>query len=138
MEPVRIMEPPSFNNGRAFCTVNSVPFTLILNILSKRSSVTLPSGANSPTPAFAKIISIRPFAPTVKVGQFGNVSLNATNVVANFLHRLIEFLLAAPRDENVGAFFDEEPSRGEPDPRSTAGDNRHFSLQFAHNHYSRT
>ena len=34
-EPVRIMEPPSFLFGRPLCTVNSAPFTLILNRLVK-------------------------------------------------------------------------------------------------------
>jgi len=30
-EPLRMMEPPSFRSGKAFCTVNSVPLTLMLN-----------------------------------------------------------------------------------------------------------
>ncbi len=30
---------------------------------------------------------------TIKVGQFGNISLNAGNVAADCLHGLIEFLL---------------------------------------------
>src|SRR5258707_8736905 len=53
-EPLRMIEPPSFSRGKAFCTVNSVPLTLMLNSLSKCSSVTAPKGANSPTPALAK------------------------------------------------------------------------------------
>ena len=57
-----MMEPPSFSSGKAFCTVNSVPFTLMLNSLSKCSSVTAPKGTNSPTPALAKTMSILPFA----------------------------------------------------------------------------
>src|SRR5579872_1810052 len=61
-----MIEPPSFRSGKPFCTVNSAPFTLMLNSLSKCSSETLPKGTNSPTPALAKIISIRPFTlPTV-------------------------------------------------------------------------
>ena len=60
-----MMEPPSFSSGKAFCTVKSVPFTLMLNSLSKCSSVIFPNGANSPTPALAKRISIRPFALTI-------------------------------------------------------------------------
>src|SRR5207302_6038183 len=63
-EPVRMIEPPSLSSGRAFCTVNNVPFTLMLNSLSKCSSVILPRGANSATPALAKSTSIRPFALT--------------------------------------------------------------------------
>jgi hypothetical protein len=59
-EPVRMIEPPSFRRAKVFCTVNSVPIALMLNILSQCSSLILPKGANSPTPALAKIISIRP------------------------------------------------------------------------------
>ncbi len=58
---LRMMETPSFKSGKPFCTVNNAPFTLMLNSLSKCSSETLGSGTNSPTPALAKIMSIRPF-----------------------------------------------------------------------------
>jgi hypothetical protein len=56
-----MIEPASFSSGKAFCTVNSVPLTLMLNSLSKCSSVTTPKGTNSPTPTLAKTISIRAF-----------------------------------------------------------------------------
>ena len=36
-EPLRMMEPPSFRSGNAFCTVNSVLLTLMLNNLSKNA-----------------------------------------------------------------------------------------------------
>src|SRR5882724_5073254 len=115
-EPLRMIEPPSFSSGKAFCTVNSVPLTLMLNSLSKCSSVTAPKGTNSPTPALAKAISIRPFTldglvKTIKVGQFGNVSLNAGNVAADCLHGLVEFFLAAARDEDIRTLFDKKLCR---------------------------
>src|SRR5260370_35746971 len=50
---MRMIDPPSFISGKAFCTVNSVPFTLRSKSLSKCSSVRLAKGANSPTPALA-------------------------------------------------------------------------------------
>jgi hypothetical protein len=43
-EPLRMIEPPSFSSGKAFWTVKSVPLTLMLNILSKCSSVTFRRG----------------------------------------------------------------------------------------------
>ena len=61
--------------------MNNAPFTLMLNSLSKCSSTTLPKGTNSPTPALAKIVSIRAFTSptalveTIQVGQFGDVSM---------------------------------------------------------------
>ena len=50
IEAFRMIEPPSWKMGSAFCTVNS---------LSRWRQI-LPNGANSPMPAFAKRISIRP------------------------------------------------------------------------------
>src|SRR5438270_12487610 len=69
---------------------------------------------------------------SVKVGQFGNVALNAGNVAADCLHGLIKFLLATARDEDVGALSDEEFCRSQSYARRTAGDDSHFSLQPAH------
>src|SRR5712691_6979583 len=73
-----MIEPPSFSSGKAFCTVNSVPLTLMLNSLSKRSSVTAPKGTNSPTPALAKTMSIRAFTletggEAISRGIFGEI-----------------------------------------------------------------
>jgi hypothetical protein len=105
---------PSFRSGSAFCTVNSVPLTLMLNSLSECSAVTTPKGTNSKTPALAKIISIDlplhfrdGLIETIEMVQFGNISLNASHVGADCLHGLVEFLLASARDEDVGA----SPSR---------------------------
>src|SRR6202030_3113113 len=52
----------------------------------------------------------------IKVSQLGNVSLNSRNVGTDCLHGLVEFLLAAARDEDIGALFDEKPCRGQPNP----------------------
>jgi hypothetical protein len=41
------------------------------------------------------------FVDTVKVGQFGNVSLNASDVASDCLHGLVEFLLTTARDEYI-------------------------------------
>src|SRR6266404_3856235 len=73
---------------------------------------------------------------TVKVGQFGNVALNAGNVAADYLHGLIKFLLATAHDEDVGPLSDEEFCRSKPYARRTAGDDSHFSLQLTHGRYS--
>src|SRR6202040_1828035 len=59
---------------------------------------------------------------TIKVSQLGNVSLNSRNVGADCLHGLVEFLLAAARDEDIGTLFDEELCRSESNPFCAAGD----------------
>src|SRR5258706_6065847 len=59
---------------------------------------------------------------TIKVSQLGNVSLNSRNVGADSLHRLVEFLLAAARDEDIGTLFDEKFCSGQPNPFGSAGD----------------
>src|SRR5712671_2282850 len=69
---------------------------------------------------------------SVKVGQFGNVALNAGNVAADCLDGLIKFLLATARDEDVGPLSDEEFCRSKPYARRTAGDDCRFSFQLAH------
>src|ERR1700686_159461 len=74
---------------------------------------------------------------SVKIGQFGNVALNAGNVAADCLHGLIKFLLATARDEDVGPLSDEEFCRSKPYTRRTAGDDCRFSFQLAHGRYSR-
>src|ERR1700731_299560 len=58
---------------------------------------------------------------TIKVGQFGNVSLNSRNVSANGLHGLVEFLLSAAGDEDVGTLFDEKLCGSQPNPFGAAG-----------------
>src|ERR1700730_17905884 len=69
---------------------------------------------------------------TIKVSQFGNVSLNSSNVAADCLHGLIKFRLAAARDEDECALFDEKLCRSQPNPFRAPGDDGHFSLQLAH------
>src|SRR3981081_2498123 len=66
---------------------------------------------------------------TIKVGKFGNVSLDAGNIAADCLHGLIEFLLTTSGDEDVSTFSDEKFCRGEPYPGRAACDDCHFSLQ---------
>src|SRR5258707_1274369 len=67
---------------------------------------------------------------TIKVGQFGNVSLNARNVAADCLYGLVELLLATARDEDVGALFDEKSCRSQPNPFRAPGDDCYFPLQL--------
>src|SRR5439155_22526246 len=70
---------------------------------------------------------------TIKVRQLGNVSLNSRNVGADCLHGLVEFLLAASRDEDIGTLFGEEFSRSQPNPFCPAGDDGGLAFEsFAH------
>src|SRR5260370_10375314 len=58
---------------------------------------------------------------TIKVSQLGNISLNARNIAADCLHGLVEFLLAAARDEDIRTLFDKKLRRGESNPFCAAG-----------------
>src|SRR5882672_10714277 len=70
---------------------------------------------------------------TIKVGQLGNVSLNSRNVGVDCLHGLVEFLLAAPRDEDIGTLFDEKFCRSQPNPFCSAGDDGGLAFElFGH------
>jgi len=48
---------------------------------------------------------------TIKVGEFSNVALNAGNIAADCLHGLVEFLLSAARNEDIGTLFGEKLCR---------------------------
>src|SRR5580692_458028 len=70
---------------------------------------------------------------TIEVSQLDNVSLNSRNVGADCLHGLVEFLLAAARDEDIGTLFDEKLCRSEPNPFCAAGDDSHLTSElFGH------
>src|ERR1700722_3685758 len=59
---------------------------------------------------------------TIEISQLGNISLDSRNVAADGLHGLVEFLLAAARDEDIGALFDEKFRRRKSNPFCAAGD----------------
>src|SRR5713101_6284450 len=70
---------------------------------------------------------------TTKVSQVGNVSLNSRNVGADCFHGLVEFLLAAARDEDIGTLFDEKFSSSQPNPFCPAGDDGGLAFElFGH------
>src|SRR6266516_6669702 len=70
---------------------------------------------------------------TIKVSHLGNVSLNSRNVGADCLHGLVEFLLAAARDEDIGTLFDEKFSSSQPNPFCSAGDDGGLAFElFGH------
>src|SRR5713101_4378516 len=70
---------------------------------------------------------------TIKVCQFGNVSLNSRNVGADCLHGLVEFLLAAARDEDIRTLFDEKLCRSKSNPFCSAGDDGGLAFElFGH------
>src|SRR5258707_497528 len=70
------------------------------------------------------------FVETIKIGQFGNVALNARNIAADCLHGLVEFLLPAARDEDVGTLFDEKLCRGKPNPFCATGDDSDLTFEL--------
>src|SRR6267378_2457987 len=70
---------------------------------------------------------------TIKVSQLGNVSLNARNIAADCLHGLVEFLLSAARDEDIGPLFDEKFCRSQSNPFCAAGDDSDLAFKlFGH------
>src|SRR6266478_4546715 len=70
---------------------------------------------------------------TIKVSRLGNVSLNSRNLGADCLHGLVEFLLAAARDEDIGTLLDKEFSSSQPNPFCPAGDDGGLAFElFGH------
>src|ERR1700689_94148 len=70
---------------------------------------------------------------TIQVGQLGDVTLNSRNVGADCLHSLVEFLLAAAGDEDIGALFDEKLCRSQSNPFCAASDDGGLAFElFGH------
>src|SRR5256884_4892143 len=67
---------------------------------------------------------------TIKVSQLGNIALNSRNVGADCLHGLVEFLLAAARDETIGTLFDEKFCGSQPNPFCPAGDDGGLAFEL--------
>src|SRR5258708_30143028 len=67
---------------------------------------------------------------TIKVSQFGNVSLHARDVAPDRLHGIVEFFLPTARDEDIGTLFDEELCRGQPNPFCAASDDGDLTFAF--------
>src|SRR2546428_9588145 len=61
-------------------------------------------------------IRLDDFVETINVGQFGNVSLNACNVVADCLHGLVEFFRAPPWMKTKGTSVTNRLAGPEPYP----------------------
>ena len=60
-----------------------------------------------------------------------DVTLDAVSVASDYVHGLVQFPLATPRDKDKGAFFDEELCRRESYSFSAARDHRNLSIQLA-------
>src|SRR4029077_13367241 len=73
---------------------------------------------------------------TVKVGQFGNVSLNSRSVGADCLHGLVKFLLAAARDEDIGTLLDEKFCRSQSNSFCPAGHDGDFTFELFRHRFS--
>src|SRR6185436_20071450 len=59
---------------------------------------------------------------TIQVGQFCDVTVTARHIAADCLHCLIEFFLAAARDEDICTLFDEKFCSSQPNPFCPASD----------------
>src|SRR6266436_2126908 len=69
---------------------------------------------------------------TIQVSHTGDIPLDASDVVADRLHRLIELSLPASGNEEIGPFFGEELRDGQAYPFRPSRDERHSSWQLAH------
>src|ERR1700722_13587509 len=73
---------------------------------------------------------------SIKIDQLGDVSLNPGNVCADCLHGLIEFLVAAARDEDIGTFLDEKFCRSQANPFCSAGDDGGLAFELLGHRFS--
>src|SRR5260370_7466788 len=66
---------------------------------------------------------------TIKVGEFGNVALNARHIAPDCLHSLVEFLLPSARNKDIGTLFDEEFCGSQPNPFCAAVADSHLAFE---------
>jgi alkanesulfonate monooxygenase SsuD/methylene tetrahydromethanopterin reductase-like flavin-dependent oxidoreductase (luciferase family) len=71
-----------------------------------------------------------PGIKTIKIGQFCDVALNASDVAADRLHGRVELFLPPARDENVGTLSYEELCGRQHYPGCATGNDCYFSLQL--------
>src|SRR6266481_865995 len=67
---------------------------------------------------------------TIKVGEFGNVALNARHIAPDCLHSLVEFLLPSARNKDIGTLFDEEFCGSQPNPFCPASDDSDLTFEL--------
>src|SRR6266478_2021377 len=78
----------------------------------------------------SSLCSTNSLVQAIQVGHFGNVPVDASDVVADRLHCLVEVFLAASGDEDRGAFFDKALCDCQAYPLGSSRDDRHLSLQL--------
>jgi hypothetical protein len=131
-----MIDPPFVKSGNAFCTVKSTPLTLTSNRLSKWSSVIDPSGANAKKPGVreqdveASLLPLYGGEQPVEVREVRDVAWHSSDVLADLLHRLIEFRLAAAGDEDISPFVYELSCRGQANATVAAGNEGNFSFKL--------
>src|SRR5271163_1628856 len=67
---------------------------------------------------------------TIKVREFGDVTLNARDISADCLHGLVEFFLTAARDEDISTLCDEKFCRSQSNSFCASRDDSHLSFEF--------
>src|SRR5438132_5569741 len=67
---------------------------------------------------------------TIKVGQFGSVSLNARNIGADCLRGRVELLLATAGDEDIGTLPYEQFCRSQPNPFCAASNDSDLAFEL--------
>src|SRR5580658_7109666 len=66
----------------------------------------------------------------IKIGHFGNVALNAGRIGTDCFHGLVELLLAAPGDEHISTFIDEQLCGCQPNPFCSASDDGDLAFEL--------
>ena len=135
-----MIEPPSRNSGRAFCTVKNSPFTFTSKVWSKCASVAASSGAMACRARVGEEnvdVTVRLFHDGVKpvqVVQPRHIADDGRDVSADERGGLRQFFLAAPGDDGMRAFFDEALGRGQADPAAAACDDGDLAFKLFHDH----
>lgn len=86
-EDTSTTDAPAVIRGKAFCTVNTTPFTLVSKVVSKCSSVMSPSAITRPPPALATSTSRRPLRSAIVAKSASRDAMSDTAASTTFWRR---------------------------------------------------
>jgi hypothetical protein len=125
-------------SGSAFCTVKSVPLTLVAKYcvemrfrdLSKWSKFTAPGISKQDVdPAHMLLNSGK---EVVEVVQVRNIAADTLDAAANHVHGRVQLALAAPRDKYTCALRDKTLGSGETDAAVASGNNSDLTFELTY------
>ena len=138
VEPIRMIEPPSLRSGRAFCTVNNVPFDVSIKRVGVLVFGHLRNGGEPATACICNedvegaCLGAHDREQFVEVGHIRNVAGNASRSVSDIGDGIDKFLFTTACHEQPGAFIGKALCNRAPDAAVRTRYHRNLAVKSAH------